>query len=192
MEPFYQLAVSIAADKSGKRNYTVLARLVLGFLLFGGASATVAYGRADAWVPHTNKRFGFTFLYPTDIFRMERTAADGDGVIFTSADGGARMLVGALENRDGHTIESYRRAIRSRSYAEFNVQYAPRGHSWFVLSGETADRVFYEKVIFSCGGRIINSFALVYPRVDKALFDPIVERLENSFRAAQDCSPYAY
>ena len=35
--------------------------------------------------------------------------------------------------------------------------------AWFVLSRENHQNVFYEKVMFSCGGRVISSFALIYP-----------------------------
>jgi hypothetical protein len=80
--------------------------------------------------------------------------------------------------------------IRQQSYAGYRVDYAPRGQTWFVLSGEDEQNVFYEKVLFSCQGRIINSFALIYPITSKALFDPIVERIERTFRPGQDCGPY--
>jgi hypothetical protein len=32
--------------------------------------------------------------------------------------------------------------------------------------------VFYEEVMFSCSGRIIRNFALIYPIASKAMFDP--------------------
>ena len=50
---------------------------------------------------------------------------------------------------------------------------------------------FYEKVMFSCRGRIISSFALIYPIASKAMFDPIVEGIEKTFRPTQNCGPYA-
>jgi hypothetical protein len=42
--------------------------------------------------------------------------------------------------------------------------------------------MIYEKVMFSCGGRVINSFALVYPIDERQFFDQIVEAIEDSFR----------
>ena len=71
------------------------------------------------------------------------------------------------------------------------MDYAPRGATWFVLSGENERNVFYEKVIFSCSGRIINSFALIYPTESKRDFDPIVEGIEKTFRPGRDCGRYA-
>jgi hypothetical protein len=62
------------------------------------------------------------------------------------------LLVGAFENSDGHTIASYMNFIRRDSYADYPVSYAPRGQTWFVLSGESSQNIFYEKVIFSAAG----------------------------------------
>ena len=57
--------------------------------------------------------------------------------------------------------------IRSRSlrdsYADYQVTYRKVSGSWFALSGEGNGKTFYEKVIFSCNGRLINSFAMIYP-----------------------------
>ena len=41
--------------------------------------------------------------------------------------------------------------------------------------------------MFSCGGRLINSFAMIYPVAQRQIFDPIVERVENTFRPGNDC-----
>ena len=59
--------------------------------------------------------------------------------------------------------------------------------NWFVLSGERENQIFYEKVMFTCSGRLINSFALIYPADKRHIFDPIVERVEDTFRPGRDC-----
>ena len=82
-------------------------------------------------------------------------------------------------------------ACETCSRKDYNVDYAPRGATWFVLSGENDRVVFYEKVMFSCSGRVINSFALIYPIESKREFDPIVEGIERTFRPGQDCGRYA-
>jgi hypothetical protein len=43
------------------------------------------------------------------------------------------------------------------------LTYRPRGHSWFVLSGYRGDDIYYEKVMFSCAGQVINVMAITYP-----------------------------
>jgi hypothetical protein len=157
------------------------------------AFAVPAHGREAAWdwVPYVNERFGFNFRYPAGLFESQRRSEAGDGEVFVAGRGDGRLLVGAFENADRHSVASYMNYIRRESYSGFGVDYPPRGQTWFVLSGENDLNVFYEKVMFSCGGRIISSFALIYPIANKAMFDPIVEGIEKTFRPGQNCGPYA-
>src|SRR5262245_33707546 len=145
----------------------------------------------SGWAPYVNERFGFAFRYPADLFEPERSTAAGDGEVFAEVGGHGRLLVGAFANLDGHSVASYMSYIRSKSYSDYAIDYAPRGQTWFVLSGANDRNVFYEKVMFSCSGRVISSFALVYPIASKAMFDPIVEGIEKTFRPGQDCERYA-
>jgi len=160
-------------------------------LVFCLALMTSAYAREDgsglAWVPYVNERFGFRLQYPANVFKPERSSEAGDGEILIGLDGEARLLVGALENADGHSVASYMGYIRNKSYPNYRVDYAPRAQTWFVLSGQNDQNIFYEKVMFSCGGRYISSFALIYPARSKARFDPIVEGIEKTFRPARAC-----
>ena len=135
------------------------------------------------WQSYRNERFGLSLNYPGDVFQIERTSEAGDGVVFAARGADARMLVGALPNRDHQTIASYQNLVARKSYAGYQIHYRPRGNTWFVLSGEGDGKIFYEKVMFSCGGRLINSFALIYPAAERHIFDPIVERVEDTFRA---------
>jgi hypothetical protein len=153
------------------------------------ALAVPAHGREATWgwVPYVNERFGFSFRYPAGVFEPERRSETGDGAVFVTGGGQARLLVGAFENADGHSVASYMKYIRRESYSGYRVDYAPRGQTWFVLSGENDQNVFYEKVMFSCRGRIISSFALIYPIASKAMFDPVVEGIEKTFRPGQNC-----
>ena len=157
------------------------------------ALAVPAHGREATWdwVPYVNERFGFNFRYPAGLFESQRRSEAGDGEVFVAGRGDGRLLVGAFENAGGDSVASYMNYIRRKSYSGFGVDYAPRGQTWFVLSGENDLNVFYEKVMFSCGGRIISSFALIYPIANKAMFDPIVEGIEKTFRPGQNCGPYA-
>jgi hypothetical protein len=151
-------------------------------------AAAQAQYRANEWVPYTNERFGFSLRYPGDVFELERSSEAGDGQAFAGRRGHGRLLVGALANTDGYTVESYRRFISEQSYSAYNISYTQRGQAWFVLSGEGNGTVFYEKVMFSCGGSIINSFALLYPVASKSHFDPIVEGIEKTFRPGAACT----
>jgi len=139
------------------------------------------------WTHYRNERFGFALEYPADVFVVDRRADAGDGVAFVSLDTGARLLIGALRNESGFTPASYQAYIAERSYPQYRIGYRRLAGNWFVLSGEGDGKIFYEKVMFSCSGRLINSFALIYPIEQRRLYDSIVERIEDSFRPGDDC-----
>jgi hypothetical protein len=149
------------------------------------AEATAAPGWD--WAEYRNERYGFSLQYPADIFVVERTAEAGDGQVLIAGEADARLLVGALPNEVGHTVASYQAHIARQSYRDYQIGYQRLGGSWSVLSGEGNGRVFYEKVMFTCAGRLINSFALIYPLERRHVFDPIVERIENTFRPGRAC-----
>jgi hypothetical protein len=51
--------------------------------------------------------------------------------------------------------------------------------------------IYYQKVLFSCGGRVINAFALTYPRQQKREYDGIVTGIEKNFRTSSGPACYA-
>ena len=149
----------------------------------GTASAAAARPAADlGWTAYKNPRFGLQMRYPAGLFTLHRTSQARDGDLFTTADGSAKLLIGAFENTERHSPASYQRFIARESYPGLQTDYAPVGAGWSVLSGTRGETMIYEKVIFSCSGRVINSFALVYPIAERHLYDPIVEGIEDSFR----------
>jgi hypothetical protein len=165
-----------------------LAALVLSC----SAQVTLAQGGpvdSQEWATYRNERYGFFLRYPTNVLQPERTSYAGDGQVFVSRDGNARLLVGALPNHDRQSPAAYQQQIARDSYADYQVTYRKVSSSWFALSGEGNGKTFYEKVIFSCNGRLINSFALIYPSAQSGLFDRIVEGIEKSFRPGTATCP---
>jgi hypothetical protein len=149
----------------------------------GAGQAALAQG----WTEYRNDKYGFSLQYPADLFIVERTAEAGDGQVFVAGQEDARLLVGALTNDSGFTPATYQEYVARQSYGQYSIGYRRLGGSWFALSGEGNNKVFYEKVMFSCAGRLISSFAMIYPVDRRHLFDPIVERIENTFRPGRDC-----
>ena len=76
------------------------------------AMPAAAASRDGGWLRYVNDRFGFSFRYPAALFEPERKSERGDGEIFVAAGGEARLLVGAFENSDRHTVASYMSFIR--------------------------------------------------------------------------------
>lgn len=160
--------------------------LVAPFVWLGAAAAQ---DRSDLWHNYKNERYGFSLVVPSRELAVEKRSGDGDGLLFSSKDGEARLLVGTLPNTEKQTLNSYQDFIAKQSYANYAITYRRSGDSWFVLSGEGKDKIFYEKVMFSCGGELISSFAMIYPAERRKAFDPIVEKVETSFRPATKCGP---
>ena len=105
------------------------------------------------------------------------------GSVFVSRDGNARLLAGALPNADGMSLRDYRSLVLQQSYPGAAIDYAPVRDTWFVLSGIRNGTMFYERVTFTCGGRRINSWAMLYPVAERRFYDRIVEQVHRSYRA---------
>ena len=102
--------------------------------------------------------------------------------MFVSRDGNARLLAGALPNDDGMSLRDYRAFVLQQSYPGADIDYAPVRDTWFVLSGTRDGMMFYERVTFTCGGRLINSWAMLYPAAERRLYDRIVEQVARTYR----------
>ena len=154
------------------------------------ALAQSQLGGSQDWVAYRNERYGLFLRYPADVLQPERTSEAGDGQVFVSQDGDARLLVGVLPNNNRQSLVAYQEQIARNSYADYQVTYRRVSSNWFALSGEGNGKTFYEKVIFSCNGRLINSFAMIYPTAQSGLFDRVVEGIEKSFRAGTAACPH--
>lgn len=141
---------------------------------------------AQGWQIHSDPEYGTTALYPGHIFSPV-PSPDIPGQSFLSADGRARMAIGAWDNEGNESPAVYRdRLLADPNHP--NITYHPKGRSWFVVSGYRGDNIYYEKVMYSCGWRVVNAFGIVYPVSDRAIYDPIVERMEDSFRPGRRCN----
>jgi hypothetical protein len=160
----------------------LLAGLVLGTMGLAVAESA-AQDRAGV-ATYRNDRHGFSMTYPTAQF-IALPAASEDGRQFVSKDGNARLLVGTLSNFDGKSLRDYRNFVLSESYPGAQVDYAPVRDTWFVLSGTRNGMAFYQRVNFTCGGRTINSWAMVFPAGDKATYEPIIEQVHRTYRLGE-------
>jgi hypothetical protein len=150
-------------------------------------ACSAAQAQTLHWLEYRNEKYGLTLKYPQDLFIIERTAEAGDGQVFVTREGDARLLVGALVNASGLTPGSYQDHIARESYSNYQITYRRSGKTWFVLSGEGDGKMFYEKMMFSCSGRLINSFAIIYPADKRNVFSSIIEQMEDTFRPGNAC-----
>ncbi len=148
------------------------------------AIATEAHAecvKLKQWETIQNERFGFTIAYPDSVFAPSQNIASEDGHVLISRDGGARLVIGAFANESDATLAEYRRQILSENYAGADLDYAPMRKRFFVVSGTRSSMHFYERVSFTCGGRMINSWALLYPVSERHIYDPIVEAIAPTY-----------
>ncbi|MFM9850186.1 MAG: hypothetical protein ACKVP3_23895 [Hyphomicrobiaceae bacterium] len=157
------------------------AQSVSGYSTSGYSTAGYA-SEASSTAVYRNERFGFELTYPSTVFEPSETPGGGQGMVFMSRDGAARLLVSAGQNETGETLRSYRRFVLSKTYADARVEYAPVRGSWFVLSGTNGDTMFYERITFRCAGRTIYGWQMTYPVAEREIYDPIVEAIHRSYR----------
>lgn len=159
-------------------------------IVFVAAAAMLPLALASAqaqWSSERDTGFGFTYAYPSASF--DRIEGDGKPSFyyFVSPDSDAKLLFGAWSNKEGRTPEMFKQWLVANTEGYDEVTYRPRGRTWFVLSGYRGDNIYYEKVMFSCGGDVVNVFAMAYPVSQRAHYDPVVERIEDRFRPGPGC-----
>jgi hypothetical protein len=131
----------------------------------------------DGWQGYVNERFGTSLVFP-GMFTPDEAPEAGDGRRFHSED--ATLEVYAWENQEFETADSLkRRLVGAEGYTD--VTYAPSGRTWLVLSGYRNGRIFYEKYLFR--GSVIHGFGMEFPSEEKPHYAPIIEDIEDSFRA---------
>lgn len=164
--------------------------LIAGFLA-GSMALSAAQSMAqdgDGLTTYRNERHGFSLSYPAGQF-IALPSATEDGRQFVSKDGSARLLVGTLPNFDNKTLRDYRAFVLNESYPNAKVDYAPVRDTWFVVSGIRSGMAFYQRVNFACGGRTINSWAVVFPEGQKAVYEPIIDQIHRDYRVGNgNCS----
>lgn len=146
----------------------------------------VAVQAAD-WRRFVEPEFGARALYPAHVFTPAPRDPEVPGQAFLSGDGEAKLAIGSWRNEAGESPATFRSKLLAEArYA--SLTYGPRGRSWFVLSGYRGDKIYYEKVMYTCGGKLVSAFAILYPAAERGLYDPIVERMEDHFRPGRRCS----
>jgi hypothetical protein len=173
-------SVGVRAMLQAGRRWTV-AGFVLLFGLIAGGEASAGRMRLTDWSTIQNDRFGFLLAYPGSIFTPREGPSPDEGHVLISRDGNARLAVAAFENESEATLEEYREQLLTENYNGAQIDYAPVKKKWFVVSGTRGGMHFYERVSFTCGGKLINSWVLLYPAAERRLYDRVVEAIADSY-----------
>lgn len=159
----------------------VMVVAALGLLSVSAVDAFAQRRGFDAWGSINDKRFGFQIAYPADILHPVDTPTGADGRVLQSSDGKAKLLVATFSNEQKMSLDAYRQFLLEGNYAGTKIDYQPVRNRWFVLSGERGEFTFYERVTLSCGGELINSWAMIYPTAQKKLYDRVLEAVAKTY-----------
>lgn len=172
----------------GTTCHTTVALIAITICAVAFASAAVAAPRRfNEWASIHHAKRGFAIAYPTEVFAPVAGDSD-DGRILASRDGKAKLLVGAFENEARFSLQAYRDYLLTESYPDAQLDYERTNARWFVISGIRGDTMFYERVTFTCGGQLVNSWVMLYPVVERALYDRVVEAVARTYTAGSGAS----
>ena len=156
--------------------------------LFLAAVLAVAAAPAGASQLYWNPTYGYEIELPGGPFAVEE-APNGKGVTLIDSAGRGQIDVYGAQNAENLSPREFE-AVLGRAERIRDITYARRGSSWFVISGyyhregdESDDLIFYAKFMFSPDRTRLAAFEASYPEADRARWDPIIERMEDSFRA---------
>ena len=151
------------------------------FLAVSGFGAAIASPKLDDWATLKNERHGFAIAYPIDVFEQKTEPTTDEGRVLLSKDGKAKLLVGAFENADSQSLQAYRQFLLDQQYAGATIDYSAGKQHWFVLSGTHNGEIFYQRVSFTCGGKLINSWAMLYPVEEKKTYDRVLTAIARTY-----------
>ena len=130
---------------------------------------------------YINERFGFTLIYPGDIFVTKIISDNGDGITLYNRDKSLELK--AYGSWYGDNIrEIYHEELGWAKDAGQKVTYKVLKKNWFVLSGidNKKQTIFYLKTYFR-GGKSV-SFRLEYPVRDKVKYNSLVSIVSKNFK----------
>jgi hypothetical protein len=145
------------------------------------------------WQAFKDSRLGYLFTFPSKVFKTEAgdpteplkaKTQKRSGQVFRSADGKAFLQTAAFANFEKVSITEYKNKVAA-SYKGARIEYERLGPNFFVLSGVRGKETFYERVYFTCGGRVISAWSMNYPQAEGSLYDRIVEEFSRSYRPAE-------
>ena len=150
-------------------------------LAMSGAIGAVAAPKLNDWATVHNERHGFTIAYPVDIFEQKAPPKTDQGRVLESKDGKAKLLIGAFDNTENSSLPDYRDYLMEGQWAGSDIDYSPIRKKWFVLSGTRNGEIFYERVSFTCGGKLINSWVMTYPAAERKVYDRVLEAIARTY-----------
>jgi hypothetical protein len=130
------------------------------------------------WQMFQVPEYGTHVEYPAKLFAPVGEAEKGVGQRFESEDGRAVLSIYARENQDDDTPASYLR----KNLRQPMLDYERVTRSFFAISMEREETIYYSRCNFSPRHSTIHCFDLVYPQTEKKAWDRVVTRISLSLR----------
>ena len=140
--------------------------------------------QSAAWERYVDPQYGFSAELPYGVF--EPLEDDGSGGLTLGEVGGTGQISIYGGDASGLTLEGFAERLTAGEEVR-SITYQAGGDSWFVLSGyyqpdaEGERLIFYTKVLLSPDRETFSAFEISYDLDEKARFDGIVSRIEDSF-----------
>ena len=148
------------------------------FVIVFGSSAGLAPGyaqegqRAMGWTKFSIPQFGTRVDYPATVFSISEGKSEiGIGQRFRTSDGRASFSIYSIANDAGETPVTYLRNNLRRPRSA--LQYERVTSSFFAISEETQDTIYYSRCNFSNNDRTIHCFDLIIPFGRSGLGTPL-------------------
>ncbi|MCW5955485.1 MAG: hypothetical protein KIT61_02800 [Pyrinomonadaceae bacterium] len=143
---------------------------------------TSVFGQVKYSTYH-NSRFFFSIDYPSSLVIMQDPPANNDGRTFLSKDGRVEMRAWGQYNAQFLTVEEqFAEELNGHEFEA--ITYKTLSKNWFVITGVLGRRVFYQKTLYHRFKEtgVFYTFTIEYPESEKRKYDPVVKRIEKSFR----------
>jgi len=123
-----------------------------------------------------NHKYGFTIDLP-NYFKEGTLTALGIQYYINDLNDNITIMVGTnAEGSNASLKDDYQRDIKSSEGCDYKIF----KDSWFVISGQDKEGIYYQKTILKNGQT--HFLEIRYPETQKDIFDNILPRISKSFR----------
>ena len=126
-----------------------------------------------------NRSRGYKIDYPAFLV-MGPASANADGRSFYTSGRTVELNVWS-----SYTNESLNRLYNDDMYDDnYTITYKSFKSSWYVISGvnRANGKIFYKKVYYSNAEGEVRTMILEYPASRKSVIDPLISRIQQSFK----------
>jgi hypothetical protein len=130
----------------------------------------------NKWKIYQNVRFGYSISYPSDLLVPRGEADNGDGQVFAGKSAEMRVFGSNLLLNET-LLKEFNAVVKEHE----NVSYKIYRKNFFVVSGASDGKIFYQKTMAKSSGSFVT-FTIEYDESKRETYDAIVARIVNSFK----------